>query len=55
MEVKCRRYIDLLSFGEASGMHMLWMEEVKAELGERANLVSKFVITEENTKKEIAK
>ena len=29
-------------------MHMLWMEEVKAELGERANLVSKFVVRGEH-------
>ena len=35
--------------------NMLWMEEVKAKLGERANLVSEFAITNENMKKEIAK
>ena len=35
--------------------NMPWMEEVKAELGERANLVSKFAITDENMKKEISK
>ena len=35
--------------------NMPWMEEVKAELGERANLVNKFVITDENMKKEISK
>ena len=31
------------------------MEEMKAELGETANLVSEFAITDENIKKEIAK
>ena len=31
------------------------MEEVKAELGERANLVSDFAITDRNMKKDIAK
>ena len=35
--------------------NMPWMEEVKAELGERANLVSEFAITDENMKKEVAK
>ena len=29
------------------------MEEVKTELGKRANLVSEFVITDENMKKQI--
>ena len=33
----------------------MWMEEVKAELGEPANLVSEFAITDENMKKKIAK
>ena len=32
-----------------------WMKEVKAELGERANLVSEFAITDDNMKKEITK
>ena len=36
-------------------LNMLWMEEVKVELGERANLVSGVSITDENMKKEIAK
>ena len=31
--------------------NMPWMEEVKAEVGERANLVSEFAITDENMKK----
>ena len=31
------------------------MEEVKVELGERANLVSEFAITDENMKKEVTK
>ena len=31
------------------------MEEVKAKLGERANLVSEFAITDQNMKKEVAK
>ena len=31
------------------------MKEVKAELGERANLVSEFAITDENMKKKVAK
>ena len=31
-----------------------WMEEVKAELDERVNLVSEFTITDENMKKEAA-
>ena len=35
--------------------NMPWMEEVKAELGERANLVSEFAITDENMKKEVTK
>ena len=35
--------------------NMLWIEEVKAKLGERANLVSNFSITDKNMKKEIAK
>ena len=35
-------------------LNMLWMEEVKVELGERANLVSELSITDENMK-EIAK
>ena len=34
---------------------MPWMEEVKAEMGERANLVSELAITYENMKKGIAK
>ena len=34
---------------------MPWMEEVKVELSERANLVSEFSIIDENLKKEIAK
>ena len=34
--------------------NMPWIEEVKAELGKRANLVSEFAITDENMKKEIA-
>ena len=34
---------------------MPFMEEVKAELGEKRNLVSEFSITDENMKKEIAK
>ena len=33
---------------------MLRMEEVKAELGKRVNLVSEFTITDKNMKKEIA-
>ena len=33
----------------------MWMEEVKDELGETANLVSEFAITDENIKKESAK
>ena len=33
----------------------LWMEEVKAELGERTNLVSEFDITDEHMKKEVAR
>ena len=36
-------------------LNMSWMEEVTAELGERANLASDFAITDENMKKEIAK
>ena len=36
-------------------LNMPWMEEVKAELGEPANLVSEFAITDENMKKKIAK
>ena len=35
--------------------NMPWMEEVKAKLGKRANLVSEFAITGENMKKEIVK
>ena len=35
--------------------NMRRMEEMKAELGETANLVSEFAITDENIKKEIAK
>ena len=35
--------------------NMYRMEEMKAELGETANLVSDFAITDENMKKEIAK
>ena len=35
--------------------NMPWMEEVKAKLGKRANLVSEFAITVENMKKEIVK
>ena len=31
--------------------NMPWMEEVKAELGERANLASEFAMTDENMKK----
>ena len=34
---------------------MLWIEEVKAKLGEGANLVSNFSITDKNMKKETAK
>ena len=34
---------------------MPWMEEVKAEMGERANLVSELVVIYKNMKKEIAK
>ena len=34
---------------------MLWMEEVKAKLGERTDYVSEFAITDQNMKKEIAK
>ena len=34
---------------------MPWMEEMKAGLGKRASIVSEFVITDENIKKEIAK
>ena len=30
---------------------MPWMEELKAELGERANLVSEFSIIDDNMKK----
>ena len=41
VKVKCPRYRDLLSFGEA--------------LGETANLVSEFAITDENIKKESTK
>ena len=33
--------------------NMLWMEEVKAELCERANLTSEFDITDEHMKKEV--
>ena len=35
--------------------NMPWIEEVKAELGERTNLVSEFAITDENMNKEVAK
>ena len=35
--------------------NMRRMEEMKAELGETANLVSEFAITDENIEKEIAK
>ena len=35
--------------------NMPWMEEVKAELGERANRVSEFAITDKNMKKKVAK
>ena len=35
--------------------HMPWMEEVKAELNEKANIVTKFEITEEKLKKETSK
>ena len=35
--------------------NMPWMEEVKAEMGERVNLVSEFAITDKNMKKEVAK
>ena len=34
---------------------MLWMGEVKAELEERANLVSEFAIADKSMKKEVAK
>ena len=34
---------------------MPWIEEVKAELDERANLVSEFAITYQNKIKEVAK
>ena len=36
-------------------LNLPWMEEMKAELGKRANLVSEFAITDKNIKKEIAK
>ena len=32
---------------------MPWMEEVKAKLGQRANLMRDFAITDKNMKKEI--
>ena len=35
--------------------NMSWVELLKAELGERANLASEFAKNDENTKKEIAK
>lgn len=35
--------------------NMPWMEEVKAELGERVNHVSEFATTDEHMKKEVAK
>ena len=35
--------------------NMLWMEEVKAELSEKANIVSQFEITEEKLRKETSK
>ena len=35
--------------------NMPWMEEVKAELGKRANLMIEFAITDKNMKKEITK
>ena len=34
---------------------MSWMQEVKAELGKRANLVSEFAIADKSMKKEVAK
>ena len=34
---------------------MPWMEEVKTEMGERANLVSELFVIYKNMKKEIAK
>ena len=40
---------------EQNEPNMPWMEDVKAELRERANLVSEFAIPDENMKKEITK